>query len=204
MPTPSLNVDWRSFQDASRRLQALLPTIAVLPPVYRKLVAEIVMIRLFLLLENTFASVAAKIVCGASYLDATLPARVFAARSMAAAVAAMKSHGRTKPKSHLWWARSSEIRANLQETLNSADPFFGVVSKHGSLLTEMRFVRNHIAHANTATRVNFRKVIVQYFGGRKKGVTPGLLLLTPALGPTCVLERYVISSRVLVRELLRA
>ena len=188
----------------SLRLQSLLPSLEILSPPHRKLVAEMAMVRLFLLTENTIASVGAKILCGASYLDATLPARLISPRSIAAAVSAMKSYGRSKPRSNLKWTQSKDIRKNLSNTLNLTDPFFAVVSRHGSLLTEMRFVRNQIAHANSGTRSNYRKVVSAYYGGLKQGVSPGLLLLTAALGPPCILERYIVSSRVVVKELLRA
>src|SRR5207249_4260998 len=102
----------------------------------RKLVAEIVMVRLFLLVENTFASVGAKLLCGATYLDATHPGRLVTARSMAGAVTAMKTHGRSKPKNYLSWTKSKDIQDNLSLTLDAVDPFFAVVSKHGSLLIE--------------------------------------------------------------------
>src|SRR5207249_2455104 len=109
-------------------------------------------------------SVGAKLLCGATYLDATHPGRLVTARSMAGAVTAMKTHGRSKPKNYLSWTKSKDIQDNLSLTLDAVDPFFAVVTKHGSLLSEMRFVRNHIAHGNSGTRSNFRKVVRQYYG----------------------------------------
>jgi hypothetical protein len=162
------------------------------------------MVRLFLLTENAVASAGAKILCGARYIDATLPARLVTPRSIAAAITAMKSHGRAKSMNYLKWSKSKDIRDNLSKTLNPTDPFFAVVTRHGALLTEMRYVRNHIAHSNAGTRSNFRKVIRQYYGGVKQGVNPGVLLLTDAHGSPCILERYIVSSRVVVKELLRA
>jgi hypothetical protein len=116
----------------------------------------------------------------------------------------MKTYGRAQPKGHLRWTKSSDIRDNLSLTLDTADPFFAVCVRHGALLTEMRYVRNHIAHANAGTRTKFRTVITRYYGGVKQGVTPGLLLLTNAFGPDCLLNRYTTSTRVIVRETLRA
>jgi len=162
------------------------------------------MVRLFLLTENTVASAGAKMLCGAKYLDTTLPARLVTPRSIRAAITAMKAHGRTKPMTYLKWTKSKDIRENLSNTLDPRDPFFAAVTRHGALLTEMRFVRNQIAHSNSGTRSDFRKVVLQYYGGVKQGVDPGLLLLTDALGSPCVLERYIVSSRVVVRDLLRA
>jgi len=111
---------------------------------------------------------------------------------------------RAQPKASLSWARSRDIRDNLRYTLDVTDPYLGVVSRHSQLLSDMRYVRNHIAHKNSRTRVNFRKVVRHHYGGLKRGVTPGLLLITEAFGAPVLLERYVVSSRVLVRELVRA
>lgn len=203
MPTSKLEVDWRKFRQESWRLQSLLPSLDPIPPAHRKLIAEIVMVRLFLLVDNTVASIGTKILCGASYLDGMQPARIFTARSLSAATAAMKTHGRAKPKAYLSWTKSKEIRDNLTNTLSARDPFFSSTTNHGSLLTEMRYVRNQIAHGNSRSRVNFRKVVRQHYGGLKRGMTPGLLLLTEAFGLPCLLDRYIVSSRVMIKDLVR-
>ncbi len=115
----------------------------------------------------------------------------------------MKSHGRARART-LSWTQSKEIRENIAHTLDGGDPFFGTVIRYGTLLTEIRFVRNQAAHHNSGTRASFRKVLKQYYGGVRKGITPGLLLLTLAHGKPCLLERYIISCRVFLKELVRA
>jgi hypothetical protein len=203
VPPVNLKVDWERCESNTLRMQGLLPSLSAIVPAHRKFIAEIMMIRLFLLLENTILSSAAKILCGATYLDGLTPKPLVSVRSIPLALDAMRNNGRTKPKPNLPWNKSTEIRDNLSNTLDPADPFFGTIIKHGSLLTEMRFVRNHIAHNNPGTRANFQKVIRQYYGGPKKGVTPGIILLTTAFSPRCVLEKYIVSTRVFVKELLR-
>ena len=86
----------------------LIPSLSDLSPGHSKLVAEIAMVRLFLLAENTLASIGAKVLSGADYLDGTQPDRLLGAPSMAAAVAAMKSHGRSTSKNYLSWTTSTE------------------------------------------------------------------------------------------------
>lgn len=203
MAHPNLGVDWRRFRKESLRLQSLVLSLQLIPPAHRKLVAEIVMVRLFLQVENTVASIGAKILCGAAYLDNSQPARLITTSSMSASTAAMKAHGRVSPKKNLWWTKSSDIKKNLNKTLDASDPFFSTVSNHASLLTEMRYVRNHVAHGNSGTRANFRTIIRQHYGGLRRGVTPGLLLLTLAFGSPCILERYIVSSRVMIKDLVR-
>lgn len=204
MPSPNIGVDWRRFGDVSSRLKVLISSIQHISPAHRKLVAEIVMVRLFLLIDNTIASISAKMLCGADYVDGTQPARLVTTSSMHASTTAMKSYGRASPKRFLSWTESRNIQDNLIHTLDAVDPFFSTMSNHASILREMRFVRNHIAHGNSGTHKNFRIVVRNYYGGLKRGVTPGLLLLTPAFGLPCILERYIIYSRVMIKDLVRA
>jgi hypothetical protein len=162
------------------------------------------MVRFFLLAENTIASVGTKVLCGATYLDGVVPARLLPLKSMQGATQAMRTHGRTRPRHYLKWSNSKDIRDNLSMTLDLHDPLFTTVLRHASTLTEWRYVRNHIAHRNHGTRKDFQSVVRNYYGGLKQGVTPGLLLLTDAFGMPCLLERYIISSRVVVKDLVRA
>ena len=165
--------------------------------------AEITLLRLFSLLENTLASVSSKLLCNAQYLDGTIPQRLVSATSSRSAQALMRSHGRRKPLGYLSWTQSKSIRQNLKNTLAPADPFFSTILTHAAWLTEIRYVRNQIAHSNAGTRENFRKVIRQHYGGLKRGVTPGVFLLTPALGPPGMLHRYLAQARVFIKDVVR-
>lgn len=160
------------------------------------------MVRLYLLVENTLSSATAKMLCGARYLDTNAPVRLVTRASRVAAEDAMRNHGRLK-SIELRWGKSKDIRENVRFTLAAVDPFHATVTKYGGLLTEMRKVRNQIAHANSRTRKKYRDVITKHYGGLKRGVSPGLLLLTDAFGPRCLLETYVVSSRVFIKDLLR-
>ena len=201
MPRPALSTDWRRFQDETGRLQALV--LLNNPPAYRKLIGEIAMVRLFLLSENTVASVCTKLLCGASYLDGSTPHLILQATSMAAARELMRRHNRRKPKAYLTWTRSKEIRDNLKNVLRSGDPLFSVIQNHGQAMTEMRYVRNHIVHRNSNTLSKFRNIVRRYYGGLRQGVTPGVLLLTGAFGRQTLMERYLTYYRVMIGDLVR-
>ena len=101
------------------------------------------------------------------------------------------------------WTTSKQIRGTLIWTLDPADPFFETVKIHAANLTEMRFVRNHIAHGSEGTRVNFRNVIRGHYGGLKRGLTPGVFLLSPPTGATTNLVRYLRYCRAAVRDIVR-
>jgi hypothetical protein len=201
---PKIEPTWLAYREESLRLQALMGELPTLSMKHRKLVAEIVMVRLFLMLENALSECACKVVCGSKYLDSTLPVPLVTIRTVTAAHAAMRSQGRPSPRRYLQWTKASEIRDNLATTLDSTDPFFATVSRHAAILSEMRKVRNHIAHKNASTHTKFRDVVRQYYGGPKRGVTPGVLLLTPGIGAPLLLERYLIAGRVFVKDIVRA
>ena len=204
MPTVSIAVDWRAFQQQSDALRDLTVSMHSLEPHHRKLVAEMIMVRLFLLGENSISSVCEKLLSGAEYLDGTSPKVLTRATSRSNAVTLMKSRGRGNPKRHLSWVQSREIRDNLRYTLQPSDPAFGVFIRNGARLTEMRYVRNHIVHKSSSTRDHFRNVVRNYYGGLKRGITPGVLLLTHALGAPPLVERYIGFYRILMKDLVRA
>ena len=203
MPVPSLAVNWREVRHQTERLESLANSLTTLSPEHRKLAAEIILVRLFFLLENTVASVAAKLLIGASYLDGTSPDRLVAARSRQHANDLMKTHGR-EVGTKLGWNQSADIRGNLEFTLAPTDPFFGVIENNGTLFTDMRYLRNHVVHSNESTLKNFRKIVRKHYGGLRQGVSPGLILLTAKFGRRPLLDTYIISTRVMFKDLVRA
>ena len=204
MSVPRLAVDWKEFSYQSAQLGSLLLPIATLPIRHRKLIAEIALVRLFLLVENTVQSICAKILCGASYLDASQPKILIRAQSATHAHSLMRSHLRPNPKKDLKWSSSSEIRDNLVTTLAQTDPLFLTVINHGAFLTDIRYARNHIVHNNENSRNNFRKLLRKHYGGLKRGITPGVLLLTTKLGPSPLLQDFFVEGRVLIKTLVKA
>ena len=102
------------------------------------------------------------------------------------------------------WGHASNISNNLKHTFDSSDPIFHALSIHAPMLTEVRYVRNHIAHSNDLTRDNFRKVVRSYYGGLRRGITPGVLLLTEAFGTPIPLQKYIRYLRVFIKDVVRA
>jgi len=203
MAAARLSVDWHRIHEQTTRLEGLASSLSNLQPRHRKLVAEIALVRLFLLLENTVSSIGSKLLTGAGYLDGTAPRRLVNARSRKHANDLMRTRARAKPVK-LGWRQSADIRENLATTLDSSDPFFAVIANNGTLLTDMRYIRNHVVHFNDSTRTNFRKVVRKHYGGLKQGVSPGLLLLTDQVGRRPLLSSYILAVRVMVKDLVRA
>jgi hypothetical protein len=65
--------DYRTFYEETDRLLALLRSMTALGAMHRKLIAEIVHLRLAILLENHMKIIFSKLCCGTPYIDGSVP-----------------------------------------------------------------------------------------------------------------------------------
>lgn len=200
---PTLRRDYREFMEQTDRLIDLLHHVGNLEPYYRKLISDIILIRLFFSMENTVKSVFSKIACGALYLDGSAPQLLHQERSARSAVYAMENLSRRKPR-RLRWTEGSEIRKNVQHVIDSADHCCQIVTIYASFITEIRIVRNHVAHRNDSTRRRFRNVVRRHYGGFRRGVNTGTLLTSTRINDPPLIEAYVHGSRALMKDLTKA
>ena len=59
------------------------------------------------------------------------------------------------------------VRAFATASLTSLDPAEHCITvdrNFGTLFTDIRYLRNHIAHRNDGSRSNFRKLVRRYYG----------------------------------------
>jgi hypothetical protein len=192
-----------SFTYETDRLIALLASIVDIAPNYRKLIAEIILIRLSFLLENHLKLIFAKLACGASYMDGSTPQLLVTHRTMAAALAAMQNLNRPRLR-YLIWNDGAEIRENIVHIMQPSDDCNIVLRTYAPYLTELRYVRNYIAHRNEGTRKNFRSVIRRFYGAALPGITSGTLLLSRRASNPPLVEVHIRTSRVLIKDLLKA
>lgn len=197
-----LDPDLRNFRSETGRLIDLLHSITGLAPQHRKLIAEIVSLRLSILLENHFKTIYSKITCGTDYLDGSAPILMARQRSMQGAINAMCTLNRQRPRS-LSWNAGPEVRDNVQHVIDPNDHCVHVMIQYASFLTELRYIRNHIAHRNDTSRKNFRKIVRQYYGALVHGVACGTLLLSPRVSHPPLLEVHIVTARVLIRDLVK-
>ncbi len=200
---PSIEPDYRIHDSETSKLLNLSGTLSILSPVYQKLVAEIVLLRLFSLFENLVSSVSAKLVSGAIFMDGTNPALLTTARSAQGARTLFQTHVRTRTKYQVQWSQASEIKDNVKYVIDSTDNFVIVIDRNGSFIDELRRVRNRIAHNNATSRSKYRVVVRRHYGAYLNHVTPGILLLTPRIHP-CLLDQYIRKTRVFAKDLVKA
>jgi hypothetical protein len=198
-----LHPELRSFTEETDRLLALLASITAMASLHRKVIAEIVHLRLAILLENHMKIIMSKLCCGTAYLDGTLPNLLVQQTSAAAAVTAMKTLNRTKAI-NVSWNDGPSIRAGVEHIVDPVDHCITVLRNFGSHFTEMRYIRNHIAHRNEGSRTNFRKLVRTYYGANVPGITSGLLLLSPTASTPPLIEVHIRKSRTLIKDMLKA
>jgi hypothetical protein len=197
-----LQSDYDLFFHQSNKLLSLSASLHPLAMGHQKLVAEVVMIRLFMLFEGAAESICCKLCCGANYLDGSSPSLVSRQRSIAGALHSMENFRRSRPR-RARWGDGAEIRENLRELIDGSDHCIQVFRNYASLITEMRFVRNRIAHGSSSARENFRKVVLKYYGGQCRGITVGTFLLSGRVSRPALLQVYVRSCRALISDLVK-
>lgn len=200
---PSVLSDYCAHDAETARLLSLVGTLSSLSILHQKLVAEIMLLRLFSLFENLITSVSLKLTSGARYADGTVPALLARARSSQSARVLLQTHGRARPRHQLKWSKAGEIRDNLRHVMDQNDNLMTVVDRNGALIDELRRVRNRIAHNNAQSRKIYRDVVRRHYGAYMNNVTPGMLLLTQRLQPS-LLEQYIRQERILARDIVKA
>ncbi len=196
-----LKADYLELDSEIDKLIDLLSQIDSLQPRFAKLVAEILLLRLFSSLEEIIVSVAIKIGCGSLYIDGSMPILFVQSKSRQGAIDNMTKYRRKKPR-YLRWSPIKEIRKNVEYVIDPDEHFLKELDIYNSFIEEMRWVRNRIAHNNTTARANYRKAILRYYGGYVNSVTPGTLLLSPKQNPVLI-EQYLRKSRILVKTLVK-
>jgi hypothetical protein len=104
----------------------------------------------------------------------------------------------------LSWNDGPSIRASVVHIINPEEHCITVVRNFGSHFTDMRYVRNHVAHRNDGSRWNFRKLVRRYYGADVPGITTGTLLLSPRVSSPPLVEVHIRTSRTLIKDLLKA
>jgi len=100
----------------------------------------------------------------------------------------MRNFNRPSPHNKLRWNKASEIKKNLKFLFPQNEHFVTVIDVHGQFISDLRKVRNHIAHGNVGTRRKFSEVVKNYYGASVNGMTPGRMLLSNRFSPLLVEE----------------
>lgn len=167
---------------------------------YQYFVSEVIMLRLFSIIEFSISEFALKLASGATYKNGTAPLTLVACTSISDAHGKMISYKRKQPLRYLEWTTLKKIETTIKFTLDLSDKFYTNIATHISLIDEMRDVRNHIAHRNAGTAAKYYKQLQLIYGGNPK-LTIGAFLMSTVRHPISNLERYIKSTPVILHDI---
>jgi hypothetical protein len=179
-----------------------LTSIATTLP--RQYVAELIVIRLFSLFEAIVEDAACRMTCGVQYCDGTAPVllRPRPTKGFERARDAMRQYDRNVPRTELRWNRAREIALNLEKLFGRNEHFVAILLGYGGFISDLRKVRNHIAHGNEGTYKRFQEVVTRHYGAHVPGLTPGRMLLSSRFSPILV-EQFCRQTNAILKAALR-
>lgn len=202
MPTTAVKVPYADFIAQSDRHRRVIQGVPSIEVKLQRLIAELVMMRLFDEFQAAIAGIASRLACGASYGDGTSPILLTApAASAAAAVRLFEQYQRTNTKRAIW-SRADFVVATTEKVLDSSDHFAAACQAHSLIYSDMQAIRNRIAHSNHRARRSYAAVVRRHYGATMNHITPGTLLLSPRFSPTLI-DTYLTASRVIVKSSAR-
>lgn len=202
MPVPRLDITLRNTQRGIDYLAKYRTDSRDLAPKYQYFIAELIMLRLFAIIENAIAEVAYKLVAGAAYINGNKPRRLFSASSIAGARTGMLSHGRTNPRQNLSWSKSKYIRESTSKVLAPTESYLTYARVHGGSLDEMRKVRNFIAHRNITSRRGYKQVVRATYGANSK-VDVGPFLVSEQRTSTAKIDSYLLGANIIITDMVK-
>jgi len=201
MPIPKLQITIRNSHRAIDKLSLFRRESENLEAKYQHFIAEMIMLRLFSIFEDSVAEIAYKLASGAVYANGGHPALASQAVSMVGARGLFLSHGRIKPVQNLKWTKSKYIQESVQHVISTADPFISSAQRNGNIIDEMRKVRNVLAHNTTSARTEYKKVIRQAYGANVH-IVPGAFLSSTRRTTVCNLDRYLLSAKIVLVDMV--
>ena len=200
MPVPRLDITLRDTRRGIDYFATYRSDSRDLAPRYQYFIVELIMLRLFAIMENAIADVAYKLVAGAAYINGNKPRRCFSASSIAGARTAMLAYGRSKPRQNLSWSKSKYIRESTSRVLASTESYLTYAQVHGGTLDEMRKVRNFIAHRNSTSRRGYKQVVRATYGANSK-VGVGPFLVSDQRSSTAKIDSYLLAVKIIIADM---
>lgn len=201
MAIPNINTSYNNSINDIGILSNYMTDCVGLESKYQYLISEVVMLRLFAILETTIGEMALKFACGALYKNGTTPLTQVVCSSINDANGKMLTHNRARsPLRWLKWTNETDIEKSIKHVLVLTDKFFVAVQNHAALIDEMRIIRNHIAHRNSGTARQYYQVLRGIYSANLK-IAMGAYLISTARQPLPNIKRYLLSVPVILQDL---
>lgn len=194
----SIQVEVDRFVNETHALENLLSETGSLPPRQRKLIAELILIKLAVGFENCISQGIYRLAAGQPDLAGQTVTRHSNPQTISSARSALLTGVRGAP-----WLNASDMCSCLLNVVPPTEPLLQRIRQHGVTVTTIRKVRNHIAHRNSNSSIKFREVVRQVYGAPLNHISPGTLLLTHRSGPRSLCLQLLIAGRVAASEIFQ-
>ena len=142
MPAQNVAVPHSEFLQRSSRHDDVIQGLSQVEARLQKLLAELVMMRLFDEFQEAIGGVAFRLACGTPYADGTLPTLLTTpAKSTSGARDLFETFGRPKRK-YVKWSRATYINETTKYVLDPTNPFTAACNANALIISEMQAVRN--------------------------------------------------------------
>ena len=163
-------------------------------------VAEILMLRLFSILETCIRDVSCKLACGIPYKNGASSNPIIRCKSVNDALEKFKNEGRGGTSlNYLHFANVKQTNNSIKYVINNREPFRVKLSSYGLIYEEMRCVRNHIAHRTQSTSNDYKKIVKQRYGANYNIKTSSFLISNKRDGRVKI-DEYIRTIRILINE----
>lgn len=202
MPIPQLSITLRNANNIIDKLETYRHQSQNLEVKYQYFIAEMIMLRLFAALEDSIAQIAFKLASGACYTNGLSPNLTTRASNVTAARALFLQYGRTKPIINLKWTKPKHISDSVKYVIPTTEKFISNIRVHGSLINEMRIIRNVLAHNSSSAKAEFKTIIRQIYGAQVP-VTTGAFLTSTRRMPIANLKKYLLSTKIILNDIAK-
>jgi len=202
MPRPSIKATYDKAINDIAILERYLQKNNNLPPNMQGFVAEIIMLRLFSILESCIKDTATRVACGSMYRNGCTSTPTILCRSLNDALNKFKSTNRNRPIQYLKFTTVHNANDSVKNIIPAAEPFRHNLNNFGVQIDEMRKVRNHIAHHYKSTFSEYKNVIISRFGAYIK-IKPSVFLLSTKRQQRPILNEYIITTKIIINDITK-
>lgn len=202
MPAPKIQTAYDNAVRDIRVVENYRMKSLTLQPQFQGFVAEVLMLRLFSILEKAVLDVSCRVACGAQYTNGVVPTPIVLANSLGDAINKFKSYNRTSSLQTLRFSSVSNTNKAIKYVIPATEPIRQNLSNFGVQFDEMRNVRNQIAHRNSSTYSQYKNVIMRRYGSALK-INTSVFLISTTRERIPVIDQYVTTVKLILTDITK-
>lgn len=173
-----------------------------LQPQFQGFVAEILLLRLFGILEKAVNDISCRVACCATYINGVMPSPTIVARSLDDAMNLFKTFNRTRANSHLKFTNVGFTNDAIKEVIPSSEPFRQNLGHYSNEFDDMRRVRNHIAHRTSDTYAKYKQVLTRRYGSNLR-IKTSVFLVSNNRERIPMIDQYFTIVKLMINDMAK-